>query len=367
MDKLLITVLLLVFLLGYPGILLTSLLMLIVIGVLDITYLSLFFMTLLSVYNIHGSVGVCVLLLSTASFIISGYMYMSNVSSNDLFKSPYNKNDTYNTNLKIVYNKTGISYEHIHKMHVIYDTISLKYDILCDNVYTYLCYFREMTEDINCFKYIYTLYDKCIIINKNINQLRNLFNIKPSTTRPDNIISTATMLIDAELKQENNNDDIGIYEVEDNNAQEIKPVNIDSFTTLFGNDKNVDINNDDILDVEDNNAHEIKPVNSESDTTLFGNDKNEDINNENIHDVEDNNTQEIKLTNKSTKNDPFSSLFGNGKNVDFNNIDFNNIMAMNQHMERQLSGLQPEQKQQLDKIAMTMMGDLFSNYNKKKE
>lgn len=286
MDKLLSTVLLLVLLFDYPNLLLFSIFASPLIG---LTYISLFFMTILSIYNIYGLTGLFILLLSQVSFVTSIYMYLTNSSFNDLFSLP----NMCNSYLMLNYNRIGITQDKINYLHNIYNTISLKYDILCDVIYKYLCYFRNRTENIVYFQYLYSSYDKCMNIKQYINHFRNLFNMKSSVTT-SNIIPTATMLIDAELNQDSCDTD------------------------------------DDILDTDEPTIQEIKPIR--------------------------------KLANT----DQFATLLENN-NINFNNMNFNNIdfMSMNQQMERQLSNLRPEQKQQLDKMAMDMMDGLFGNFNKK--
>lgn len=306
MDKLTLTFLLLVLLTGYTSSLILILSMLMIVGIVDITHLTLFFMTLLGVYNIYGLQGLCVLLLSTLSFIGSGYMYITNVSFSDMIKTVNNTENNYEVLLTNVYHKTGIKKESIQYIYNSYNNISLKYDLFCKFVYIHLCNLRYITEDIAGFKYLYDLYDRCMSIKQHITQFQQLFNMSSSFTIPENIVSIANDTINDELKQEKN--DITISEIDD-----------------------------DELDIDINDELEKKS------------------NNKIIKECNPSLPKNIPVV-----NDQFASLFGNS-----NNLDFNNIMAMNKQMEKQLSNMPPEQKQQLDKMAMDMMSGLFGNINKR--
>jgi hypothetical protein len=300
--------------------------MLIITGILDITHISLFCMTLIGVYNIYGLQGLFLLLLSTLSFIASGYMYITNVSFTDIINTVNNKTDNteqyYENLLTNVYHKTGISKESIKYITNYYNSISTQYDSFCKFMYKQLCNLRYITEDIVGFKNLYDLYDKCLLIKQNINQFQQLFNLRTSFKIPDNIVAISNDLIADELEQEEN--DINISKI-DNDELDV--------------DANLDANLDDELD--------------------------DDLDDELDNELDDNLDVDKSITSlpkrKPVIGDPFASLFGG------NNLDFNNIMALNKQMEKQLSNMPPEQKQQLDKMALNMMSGLFGNINNKKD
>ena len=325
MDKLTLTVLLTVLLTGYTSLLTLLLSMLMITGILDITHISLFCMTLLGVYNIYGLQGLFLLLLSTLSFIVSGYMYITNVSFTDMITSTNNKTDNteqyYDNLLANVYHKTGITKESIKYITNHYNSISSKYDLFCKFMYTQLCNLRYITENIAGFKHLYDLYDRCMIIKQNINQFQQLFNLRTSFKIPDNVVAISDDLIADELEQKEN--DINISEIDNDELDDELDDDLDDKL-----DDDLDDKLDDELDVND----ELDV--GESITSL--------------------------PKRKPVINDPFASLFGGS-----NNLDFNNIMAMNKQMEKQLSNMPPEQKQQLDKMAMNMIGGLFGNINNK--
>jgi hypothetical protein len=306
MDKLSLTLLFAVLLTGYTSLLLLILSMLMILGVLDITHLTLFFMTLLGVYNLYGTQGLCVLLLSTLSFMGSGYMYITDVSITDMIKTVTNTEINHGTLLTTVFYKTGISKESIQYIYNCYNSIALKYNIFCEFVYIYLCKLRYITENITGFKYLYDLYDRWVLINQDIAQYHKLFTISPELPHPHNIVSLSNVPNNIESEQNKNS------------------INIS------------DIYNDE-LDIDEHD--EIKK------------------NSNNIV-IEECVSSSPKK--QSTVNNSFGSLFCNN-----NNLDFSNIMKINTQMEKQLSNMAPEHKQQLDKMALNMMGSLFGNIKSK--
>lgn len=260
MDKLLASFLTVIFLYGYSYVIMCILFILMFTNILDTSPFTLLILTLITIYNIYGLTGIFVVLLSMVSFVISGYMYFFNTSINGIINLIDTHNDRHKNTLylKSIYDKSGISHKNMKYIKNTYTDISLKYDTICSNIYTLLCNFRKITEDIIPFKQTYDLIDTLLETKIYINKFYDLFNINSLYNHKNSL-----------------------YKI---------PINID-----------------------------------------------------------DNNTKQENISSEHN-----SSLFGN-------NLDFSNIMSFNQQMEQQLLNLHPEQKKQLDKMAMDMMGGLFGN------
>lgn len=77
------------------------------------------------------------------------------------------------------------------------------------------------------------------------------------------------------------------------------------------------------------------------------------------------NSKSRESSGSQQKADPLAALFGgmggSGGMPGMGGMDFGELMKMNQQMESQLSSLPADQRQQLDKMAMEMMGGMFGN------
>jgi len=303
MDKITLTVLCTLFFFNYSSLLILSLFILMLFGVIDITYITLFLTTLLGVYYTYGLSGLFILSLSTLSFITSGYMCIFNVSFNEIIKS-------------ISYSNENTTYDYSILLANIYDKTGLSE--------------KKIKTIINNYKKISSLYDKfcsnlyillCTfrVLTEDIIGFRELYNLT------DKCIEFKKRI---------------------NHIQQL--FSLSSSVTV---PNNISAISNELINQELNSLEPIELNNlSTNDNTII----------DNTQIVEEHISQEPVRQRNSINNDPFTSLF-NG-----NNLDFNNIMAMNHQMEKQLSSLPPEQKQQLDKMAMDMMGGLFGNLNSKK-
>lgn len=209
-----------------------------------------------------------------------------------------------NTIVNQVYEKTGISISSIERIRTFYNTLSESYNTLCSFVYKRLLYLRTITENIFGFRQVYTLYDNCINLKYKFDVLHDMFNLNNQLTIPDNIVSSSTQIINETL------DELQDVPLITNNDCDCEKLN--------------DIDFDDELDTDK---------------------------------VE----EPVPQTTQSVEHDPLSALFGNNKS-----FDFNNMIEMNKQMEKQLANLTPSQRQQMDKMAMDMMGGIFGNISKKK-
>lgn len=207
MDKLTCCVLISSFLYS-PVLTFIMLIMYLFNNTLDFNYKSLFLAWFCFFYWMFDFVNMMCVLFSSSVLLACGGLYWYDIDNKYLDTIPYvkhqtnklqsakNKYKTYITN-KITNNtnitKTNlIYYEKCFRKYYTY--VSYNFDKLCSVVYSILCKFRELTQDIPGCKNIYSIYDTiyvyidCINLmkttkpKKNVSFEKNMFNMMNTMT-----------------------------------------------------------------------------------------------------------------------------------------------------------------------------------------
>lgn len=194
MDNILITSIVFLFMMGYIDLLCLLFITFLITGLAPLNFKTLFFCTLFTLYYIYGIIGTIITSIFTMCFICCGIMYWHDMTYEDIKKEIQKISDEEKTKDFLIYKQKIIDlyplmFTNHHEKIIMYKNscfnyykmVSIKFDIIYNEITYCSQQFRIATNDMILFKYMYMLYDK---LYEGINEfftffesLKNLYKI----------------------------------------------------------------------------------------------------------------------------------------------------------------------------------------------